>query len=191
MTQRDADFGVGPTLPVSFDVATVTDNMLARGEVLSSVEVDAALLQLPRADGPLLLAFAHLHSLITAADLARTIGEAWAMAEYPDRQLGHEIWRTLFAVAGYTDDGHPVPRPERPLRLFRGAVVERRGDWSWTDNQNTARLYAAGGLRGRPVGQVWTALVEPARLLARNTGRDESEYVVDTKGLRIAESAPA
>ncbi len=163
----------------------------ARGTLLSADEVDTALLQLPRADGPLLLAAAHVHHLITETDLARTIGETWAMAEYPDRQLGHDVWRILFAVAGYTHDGLPVPRPEKQLRLFRGEAAERRGDWSWTDDQDTARRYAAGGLRGRPAGRVWTALVEPGRLLARNTVREESEYVVDTKGLRIAEAALA
>ncbi|WP_143086266.1 hypothetical protein [Amycolatopsis saalfeldensis] len=49
----------------------------------------------------------------------------------------------------------------------------------------TARAYAVDGVRGRPSGAIWTALVEPDRLLARNRDRDEFEYVVDTAGLTI------
>jgi hypothetical protein len=43
----------------------------------------------------------------------------------------------------------------------------------------TAEWFARGKLRGREVGQVWTADVAPERLLARmhEHGRGESEYV--------------
>jgi len=35
---------------------------------------------------------------------------------------------------------------------------------------------------------VWEAVVEPWRLLARNTERDDHEYVVDTDGLDVTAS---
>ncbi|MFI5560741.1 hypothetical protein ACIA2T_15815 [Amycolatopsis japonica] len=48
-----------------------------------------------------------------------------------------------------------------------------------------ARTYAADGFGGRLPGAIWTARVEPGRLQACNTDRDEAEYVVDTQGLAI------
>jgi len=185
-SRRPADQIVA--FPRALDVDTLAAGLLDRGTVLSPVEVDDALLQLPRAEGPVLIAFAHLHGLLAGPDLSRVIGEVWSMAEYPDRELDHSVWRALFAEAGFTSDGHAAARPQQPVRLFRGAVAERRADWSWTDRPDVARSYAEDGIRSRPTGRVWTALVEPARLLARNTGRDESEYVVDTGGLRISEA---
>ncbi|GLY38299.1 hypothetical protein Amsp01_043230 [Amycolatopsis sp. NBRC 101858] len=69
--------------------------------------------------------------------------------------------------------------------MYRGSVADRRADWSWTDSRDVARTYAAGGFGGRLPGAIWTAMVEPERLLARHTDRDEFEYVVDTAGLVI------
>ncbi|MEV5718180.1 hypothetical protein AB0L41_30200 [Amycolatopsis mediterranei] len=64
-------------------------------------------------------------------------------------------------------------------------MADRRDSWSWTDSRDVARTYAAGGFGGRRPGAIWTALVDPDRLLARNRDRDEFEYVVDTTGLTI------
>ncbi|MFJ9782650.1 hypothetical protein ACIRSS_23920 [Amycolatopsis sp. NPDC101161] len=69
--------------------------------------------------------------------------------------------------------------------LYRGSVAAHRGNWSWTDSRDVARTYAAGGFGGRLPGAIWTALVEPERLLARNTDRDEYEYIVDTEFLPL------
>jgi hypothetical protein len=95
-------------------------------------------------------------------------------------------WRVLFKYAGYTVDGKPAERPPEPLELWRGSVPERCTDWSWTDNRDVAQWYA-NGYRRRPQGTVWQATVEPWRLLARNTERNEGEYVVDTDGLVLVE----
>jgi hypothetical protein len=107
------------------------------------------------------------------------------MADYPDRVLGHDWWREVFAAAGYTEDGLRVSRPTAPQQLYQGSVADRHADWSWTDSRDVARTYAAGGFGGRLPGAIWTAIVEPERLLARNTDRDEFEYAVDTDGLVI------
>jgi hypothetical protein len=68
-----------------------------------------------------------------------------------------------------------------------GAVAERRADWSWTDSLDIAQTYAHSGIGGRPQSTVWTAEVDPARLLARISERNEDEYVVNTKELTIHE----
>lgn len=49
--------------------------------------------------------------------------------------------------------------------MYRGPVTSRRAAWSWNDSRDVARAYAAGRLRQAGPGAVWTALVEPDRLL--------------------------
>jgi hypothetical protein len=56
---------------------------------------------------------------------------------------------------------------------------------SWTSSLEIARSFATRRLRGRLLGEVWTAKVEPWRLLAADTGGDEAEYVIDSQGLDI------
>ncbi|OXM50265.1 hypothetical protein CFP71_27925 [Amycolatopsis thailandensis] len=172
-------------LPVLTDVVALVDYLAARATVLSDEELDLALGRVGRVDGPVLVSGLQVRSLITDTQLTAVLGRVWSMAEYPDRALGHARWRELFAKAGYAADGRPESRPDTTLRLYRGSVERRRTDWSWTDSLDVARDYALSGIRGRPRGTIWTALVDPAMLLARNTGRDEKEYIVDTSGLAI------
>ena len=58
---------------------------------------------------------------------------------------------------------------------------------AWTDDRATAEWFARAGIRGREASQVWTADVAPDRLLAwiHEGGRRESEYVINTRGLRV------
>lgn len=181
-TERDADLGI----PVILDVVPLASHLIDRGAVLTGDQLAVALYRVPGDDMPVLLDTLHRHRLITDQDLSGVVGLAWSNAERPDLALGHDRWRALFTAAGYTDDGRRVPRPTQPLRLYRGSVADRRTDWSWTDSRHVARTYAVGGFGGRLPGAIWTALVEPERLLARNTDRDEAEYVVDTTGLTIS-----
>ncbi|WP_215545079.1 hypothetical protein [Amycolatopsis sp. CA-230715] len=161
--------------------------LVRRSTPLTADEVDTTLVRVGRCDGPLLLDRLHHHQLITSDEVTRYVGNVWSMAEYPDQALSHTRWRELFRLAGYTVDGVPARRPESAVRLYRGSVEERCGDWSWTDSLDVAVQYAHAGIRGRPPGAVWTALVTPEHLLARNTGRDESEYIVDTSRVEIVE----
>lgn len=125
--------------------------------------------------------------LFNSTALAAVVGDVWSMSEFPDTHLEHDAWRAMFDAAGYTEDGVITDRPSESVRLWRGSVAERRDDWSWTDNRDVAARYASGDWYRRPTGTVWTALVEPSRLLARNTGRGEHEYVVDARGLAIVD----
>jgi hypothetical protein len=140
-----------------------------------------------RNSGPDLLWTAYIEGKAGRDVLTATIGGVWTGAEYPDQALGRRAWLELFAEAGYTEEGRPAERPTDPLTLYRGATYERRRLMSWTDNRAVAERFAAGGLVGRQAGRLWTATVPPPALLCRINDRDESEYVVDTRGLRIVE----
>lgn len=139
-----------------------------------------------RVNGPDFLAEALVDGKVTNDTVAALVGEVWSSAEYPDRELDHDTWRWLFAIAGFTIDGEAAERPAEPLTLYRGAVPERRADWSWSRDRAVAEQFAAG-LRGRGAGRLWVCTVPPESMLAVNTGRDEDEVVVDTRGLHIAE----
>jgi hypothetical protein len=176
-------------LPTFFDVDSHIDYLLEEegGRVATAEELDSALPRVGRVYGPTLLSALLGHDLITGEDLTRLVGVVWSMAEYPDDALGHERWLELFTLAGYTVDGVLATRPSSSVTLYRGSVPERRADWSWTDSLDIAQSYAHGGIGGRPQSTVWTAEVDPARLLARISERDEDEYVVNTADLPIHE----
>ncbi|MET7577855.1 hypothetical protein AB3M92_00625 [Micrococcus luteus] len=128
---------------------------------------------------------------ITSAQVARYAGDAWSSCEYPDRMMEHECWAELFERAGFTIDGVRSPLPTEPVRLYRGSVPERRTDWSWTDNLDVAQGYADGTRALREPGKVWTTLAPPSAMLARNSDRDEHEWVINTAGLVIELFDPA
>jgi hypothetical protein len=157
----------------------------ARGIVWSSADAERMLCWCGRIAAPYLLMDAWESGVLADADLAAHIGQAWSMAEFPDR-YGHDRWRELFHEAGFTLDGRPAQRPAAALELWRGSVPERRTDWSWTTERAVAEQYASGHYR-RPVGRLYRVLAPPSAMLAANTGRDEAEYVIDTTGLDIIE----
>lgn len=137
-----------------------------------------------RVNGPGFLAEALAEDKVTNGTVTALVGPVWSSTEYPDRDLDHDTWRWLFDVAGFTVDGTPAVRPAAPLTLYRGAVAERRTDWSWTRDRAVAERFAAG-LRGRGTGRLWVCTVPPEHMLAVNTERGEDEVVVDTRGLLI------
>ncbi|MEU8752020.1 hypothetical protein AB0C88_16155 [Streptomyces chartreusis] len=139
-----------------------------------------------RTSGPLFLEEALAEDKVTAETVAALIGDVWSSAEFPDQHHDHDTWRWLFDTAGFTVDGKRAPRPVEPLTLYRGSVPERRTDWSWTRDVKVAEKFAAGS-PNRPPSCVWVCTVPPSHMLAMNTGRDEDEVVVDTRGLQITE----
>jgi hypothetical protein len=179
------DYEVSPMCTVEGNV----DYFLEHGEPTVD-EFRAACVHVGRVYAPHLLYCLWCENLITVNVLTASIGGIWSAAEFPDCALDRATWRALFDAAGYTVDGRAAEQPTKPLLLFRGSVVSpayRRRDWSWTDDIEVARRFAAGML-GREPGVVWQARVAPWRLLARNVNSrpGESEYVIDTHRLRIS-----
>lgn len=163
-------------------------SQLLRASRLTTDELDYLIGREGRNAGPSLLSDAYGEAKITAETVTALIGGIWSGAEYPDRQLDHDTWRWLFNVAGFTVDGAPAPRPTEPIRLWRGTVPARRTDWSWTTDRSIAEGYANGTAARRPTGRLYVLLAPPEALLAANNGRDEAEYVIDTRGLAIWEA---
>jgi len=119
-------------------------------------------------------------------EIAQIVGDVWSAAEYPERALDQSMWLEIFGYAGFRRDGEVAPPPAESLTLYRGATAEGRFGMSWTNDLEVAEKFARAGIRGRAVGTVWTAEVEPRYLLAyvgREGTRGESEYVVDPAGL--------
>jgi hypothetical protein len=93
-------------------------------------------------------------------------------------------WKRLFDMAGLTAEGVRIPRPTRPIRLYRGGSPD---GWSWTPNQEMALTFASGMGRRDPehFDPLWTALAPPEALLAwvpllnnPKTGRTSAEECV-------------
>lgn len=166
----------------------MTDTLLAAPGLLTVDEFDEALARAGRVNGPALLFDAWFGRQISTEILTAVIGTIWQMAEYPDRCLTHATWRELFTAAGFTVDGVSAERPAEPVEVWRGTVQERRRDWSWTTDRAIAERFAFGHVRGRPDGRLYRVLAPVEALLCSNTERDEAEYVVDTRGLRITEA---
>lgn len=162
-------------------------DLLLWAERLTTEELSWLIGLAGRVNGPGFLAEALSDDKVTTHTVTALVGSIWSSAEYPDRELDRDTWRWLFDVAGFTADGKPADRPAEPLTLFRGSVPERRTDWSWTRTRAVAERFAAG-IRGRGEGRLWVCTVPPSHMLAVNTGRDEDEVVVDTRGLRIVEA---
>lgn len=155
---------------------------LAAGLSPSRSEVARAVSIIGRVPAPRLLACLLWTKRLTA-EAATLAGEVWSECEFPNEALPMRDWRQIFDLAGFCVDGVPAERPTEPLTLYRGATESRRRLWSWTDDLKVAQKFTQNPTRGP--GSVWRAVVRPNRLLARQTGRSESEWVVDTRGLKI------
>lgn len=118
-------------------------------------------------------------------DAIRLAGTVWSMTEYPENDLDLERWRAIFDDAGYTVDGRAAVRPADPCRLFRGATHRFKAGWSWTSDLAVARQYANDKFSGQRPGHVWVVDAPPDRLLCHNSERDESEFVLEVRGLPV------
>lgn len=179
------------SIPVVFTVPEMVEYFMAQVWVPTADEIETAGARLGRNAYPVLVADLHAEGLLLPDVAAVVVPAAWSLVEFPNRTLSADLWRALFDLAGYTVEGVPASRPSEPLQLWRGALHEWRAGWSWTDDRDLAQWFADRPHNaGR--GQVWTADVEPARLLARISEQraGESEYVVDARGLEILAEKP-
>lgn len=131
---------------------------------------------------------------IDPEQLAPLLRSAWLRIWPFDAVLAAKEWRALFDAVGYREDIASRPRPSRPLRLYRGACAARRSGWSWTPDLSLAAKftrYAASSCGRSARAAVWTAEVQPFRLLARYDDAGAAhEYVIDTECL-VIEPTPA
>ncbi len=117
------------------------------------------------------------------------VADAWSSPEYPERCVEPDIWAGLFRTAGYTHDGQPATPPTEPITVYRGCTPDGRAGISWTSDLAVARSFAHDQLRGRAVGYVYAFDAPPDALLLaciHETGRQESEYVIDNAFLEDA-----
>lgn len=163
--------------------------LLDRDDELSADELRTVAALVGRNPAVTLLYDLHCEDMLSP-DAYRVVAGIWSESEYPQELLSNDEWRELFHKAGYCAGGESVKRPTEPLVLYRGSVPSRRRRWSWTSSLEIARQFAHG-ISWRPTdGVVWTARVAPWRLFAHINeadGRAESEYVVDTRRLRITQ----
>lgn len=131
---------------------------------------------------------------LAGADLAQALCVAWYEAFYPNSFLRSSQWREMFHVADYARVGRPAARPSAPLTLYRAVGTTRnarrlarsrtRGDldgpeygWSWTASPQDLTHILAAIVRKHGRGQIYTAIVPPAALLAEILPH---EHVIDT-----------
>jgi hypothetical protein len=148
----------------------------------------AAYTSLGRNNAPALLFDLYYSKSLDLAWHPGFVADAWSSAEYPERCLEPDIWATLFRTAGYGHDGQLATPPTEPITVYRGCTPDGREGMGWTSDLAMARRFAHGQLRGRPLGHVYAFDAPPDALLAyiHETGRQESEYVIDNAFLKDA-----
>ena len=119
--------------------------------------------------------------------LGEALEDAWTGAEFPERTVERELWITMFGWSGYIVDTTARERPAEPLTLYRGAKPDAKAGMAWTGSLEQAQWFANRPLQSGE-GKVYTATVEPERLLAHfPESRGEDEYVIDSEDLEITE----
>ncbi len=142
----------------------------------------AASSRVGRNNAPALLCDLYYGKSLDLAAHPSVVARAWSLPEYPERCIRRGIWVQLFRSAGYTHDGQPASPPTEPITVYRGCTPDGRAGMAWTSDLAIAHRFAHDQLRGRAVGHVYAFDAPPGKLLTyiHETGRQESEYVVDT-----------
>lgn len=174
-------------VPYVFDLDAMVQHFIEVGDYPTAEQVQTAGSRVGRNAYPALVCDLFTEDLLTTEAAMVAVPDAWSMCEFPNRYVERPLWRMLFDHAGYTVNGEAASRPTEPVMVWRGAIPGHRDGWAWTDDIEMARWFAAREFH-KGAGRVYTLEAEPWRLLARITdGREESEYVVDTDGLAIAD----
>ena len=153
-----------------FDVEALVEHFTNAGSCWGPTadEVETAGGRVGRNAYPALVAALDAEGLLRDEVASVVVPSSWCDVEFPMRALDRDTWHHLFTRAGYTVNGVPQERPDRPLTLWRGAVDAYADGWSWTDDRQVARWFAERRHQASLGGaKVWRATVEPSRLLAR------------------------
>lgn len=169
----------------SFTSAIVWAVRRAEAHELTADEVMALWYRLGRGSAPTIVSHLAKMGLLRKKVLRDTVGHAWCGSDRPEDVLGSRRWMSLFRRAGYAIDGELATRPPEPLRLYRGATERTAHRMAWTADVKVAERFASDRWQFGSAGRVFTALVNPVRLLCLINDRDESEYVINPAGLHI------
>jgi hypothetical protein len=121
---------------------------------------------------------------LTAEGMDGVVADAWAFGKPYSSGLDAEQWGVLFERNGFSLLGRRAVRPTENLNLFRGATEDQKRGMSWTTEVDVARSFAYDRISRRPVGNLYTATIEPEWLLASiDEGHSEKEWVVDAARL--------
>ncbi|MFF7973837.1 hypothetical protein [Streptomyces sp. NPDC007905] len=196
---RDPDDVLQAGVGFSHSRATIEDDVKAT-RTASPTQFEIWRTGLGSARAPGLLYECWTQRKISVRTLRTHLGSIWHVSDIPDYWLDHDQWRELFHAAGYTrvrygalaspglityERGEKADPPTGPITVYRGAITERRDDWSWTASPAVAARWASGHLYNRPPGHVWTTTAPPDHVLCRIDRWDQ--YVIDTHGLTITE----
>lgn len=124
-------------------------------------------------------------------DEQRRIGlsRTWIMAEWPLAHAEQDLWVNLFQQVTdegvYLHDEKLEPIASLPIRktLWRAATEDRATGMSWTDDKDRA-VWFANRLGKQPIWEIEIA-PEFGEVLARFTGRNESEWVLNLDGWTV------
>ncbi len=160
---------------------------MALDEADAAGDFDRMLTLVDRNYGPALLVAWMADDRISREQVREHLAATWQMAEWPSQALDRKTWITLFRWTGYVSDPPGLPQSTVSVRLFRGCTPGRCRGMAWTSELDKARWFARRFVDvpgQRRTTAVFTALIEPAYVLARCNGREgEQEYVVDTLAL--------
>lgn len=123
---------------------------------------------------------------ISQAQLREWLPGVWQKCDYPAYSplgcLDECLWLQLFLECGFISDDSKLQAPTEDLIVYRGSTLDNIHGMSWTTCLTTAKFFAEVYYperfgRNAEETRVFTATVPPQSILARFSGRDESEVI--------------
>lgn len=136
----------GLTIDGAFDVLELARNHQVQ---FSQAEFFTLCCRAGRTTGPYLLLSAWNLRVISQEAVTASIASVWSMTEFPHKNLVQRDWLKLFGIAGFTVDGSPAQRPDKPVTLYRGCIRRRRG-FAWSARREVAEWSLSGSVRTSP-----------------------------------------
>jgi hypothetical protein len=138
-----------------------------------------------RNKGPETLHSAWVRGLVSNEDLRGLIPDTWLYMESPEQAIGCSGWVAMFRAAGFIAIPYGLAKPQGPLRVFRGATLQRGRAMSWTVAIERAEQFRQRHSWSAPTA-IFRAVVTAEALLAllERRGEGPPEIVADPSMLR-------